>query len=94
MTARLIEPMAADGSIRVCPIGKARSPVSSQQTGGFEEVECLIELEPEFERYLSGLDQYSHVIVVYWMHEQREVKAVTPPQGHPAVPEVGMFACR
>ena len=90
----VIEPMGPDGSIRLHPIGKAQSLVHGQQTGGFHEVESSIELAPEFASYLEGLEGYSHLIVVYWMHQQTAPKATTRPQGHPAVPEVGMFACR
>ena len=90
----VIEPMGADGSIRLHPIGKVRTPVRGQQTGGFQDVESSIELAPEFADYLKGLGEYSHLIVMYWMHQQAAPKAITRPQGHPAVPEVGMFACR
>lgn len=90
----VVEPIGPDGSIRMHPIGKAHSSVQFQQTGGFQQLESSIELAPEFASYLQGLEQYSHLIVLYWMHEQRTPKATTRPQGHPAVPEVGMFACR
>ncbi|TAK33623.1 MAG: hypothetical protein EPO21_12185 [Chloroflexota bacterium] len=90
----LVEPIGPDGSIRIHPIGTTRSPVRGQQTGGFQDVESSIDLAPEFESYLQGLEQYSHLIVLYWMHEQMIPKATTRPQGHPAAPEVGMFACR
>ncbi len=88
------EPITPDGPIRMRPIGKAWSPVLRQQTGGFQEMESRIELRPELAGYLQGLEDYSHVIVVYWMHEQTSPEAITRPQGNPAVPEVGMFACR
>jgi tRNA (Thr-GGU) A37 N-methylase len=76
------------------PIGRAFSPVRTQQTGGFQEVASRIELAPEFADYLRGLEQYSHLLVLYWMHEQTAPKATTRPQGNPAVPVVGMLACR
>lgn len=90
----VIEPIARDGSIRMHPIGRAVSAVRSQQTGGFQDVEARIELLPELASHLQGLEEYSHVIVVYWMHEQTSPLAITRPQGNPAVPEVGIFACR
>jgi tRNA (adenine37-N6)-methyltransferase len=89
-----IEPVEPDGTIRMHPIGRARSQVKRQQTGGFQELESRIELGPEFAGYLRGLEEYSHILVLYWMHEQTAPKAVTRPQENPAVPEVGMFACR
>ena len=90
----VVEPMGPDGSIRMHPIGVARSPVRSQQTGNFQRVEARIELGAELADCLQGLEAYSHILVLYWMHEQTTPKAITRPQGNPAVPEVGMFACR
>ncbi len=90
----VIEPMGADGSVRMHPVGRAFSPVRSQQTGGFETVTSRIELAPEFADYLQGLEHYSHILVLYWMHEQTAPKATTRHQGNPSVPVVGMFACR
>ncbi len=90
----VVEPVAADGTIHMHPIGTVRSPVLEQQTGGFLNVESRIELRPEFVDHLRGLEEYSHVLVLYWMHEQTSPKAITRPQGNPDVPEVGMFACR
>lgn len=75
-------------------IGVARSPVQRQQTGGFLENESVIELDPDLQPGLRGLEGYSHLIVLFWMHEQKEVQLTTRPQGHPAVPKVGIFACR
>ncbi len=89
-----IEPIAADGTIRIKPIGAIRSAVDKQQTGGFESVQSWVELRPEFADFLLGIDDYSHLAVVYWLSEQTAALPVTRPQGNPDVPEVGMFACR
>ena len=92
--AVIVEPIGPDGSIKMHPIGQAYSSVRSQQTGGFHLVTSRIELAPEFADYLLGLEQYSHVLVLYWMHEQTTPKTTTRPQGNPEVPVVGMLACR
>lgn len=89
-----IEPIAPDGSFRIRPIGFIHSAVAEQQTGGFEETLSEIRLKPEFAEYLMGLEEYSHVTVLYWLGEQTESLAATRPQGHPEAPYVGMFACR
>lgn len=80
--------------IEVKPIGTIRSRIAEQQTGGFLNVETTIELKPEYLEFLKGLEGYSHLTVVYWLSEQKQVLAATQPQGHPEVPYVGMFACR
>jgi tRNA-Thr(GGU) m(6)t(6)A37 methyltransferase TsaA len=43
---------------------------------------------------LVGLDDYSHIIVVWWMHEEREVRLRVTPWGRTDMPEVGIFATR
>jgi tRNA (Thr-GGU) A37 N-methylase len=87
-------PGAKSNLIQIRPIGTIHSRVSEQQTGGFQEVETTIDLEPEYADFLKGLADYSHVTVLYWLSEQTQVLAATQPQGHPEVPYVGMFACR
>jgi len=47
---------------------------------------------------LQGLDSFSHVIVLYWLHlrdnpEERNTLKVVP-RRHPGAPEVGVFASR
>ncbi len=54
-----------------------------------------IVLEPEYELGLDGLRDYSHAIVVYFMHEAGTCELHHVPQGKVGqVPEVGIFACR
>lgn len=81
-------------SIVIQPIGTVRSEVTEQQFGGFRAGLSSVELFPEFREYLTGLEEYSHLTVVYWLSEQREHHAIHRPQGNPDVPDVGMFACR
>lgn len=83
-----------DGSILIHPIGQVRSGVDKQQTGGFEAVLSTIELKPEFQEFLTGLADYSHVTVLYWLSEMTETHGLHQPQSNPEVPYVGMFACR
>jgi tRNA-Thr(GGU) m(6)t(6)A37 methyltransferase TsaA len=43
---------------------------------------------------LTGLDDYSNIIVVWWMREEKEVRLRVTPWGRPDMPEVGIFATR
>lgn len=43
---------------------------------------------------LRGLDEYSHVVVIYWMHEEVNVKLTLRPWGDEKAPLVGIFATR
>lgn len=89
-----IEPVNADGSILIRPIGLTRSSVREEQTGGFEGLESSIEIDPKYADFLAGLGDYSHLIVITWLSEQTRALPITQPQGNPEAPCVGMFACR
>ena len=81
-------------AIKINPIGVIRADVAEQQTGGFGGTECLIQLRPEFSEFLSGIQDYSHIHVIYWLSEMTDSLPTTRPQGNADVPVVGMFACR
>jgi len=64
-----------------------------------EQGECSkVRVYPSFAAGLRGLEAFSHVIVLYWLHghdnpEDRAVVEVTPKR-HPGAPTVGVFASR
>ena len=52
-------------------------------------------MNEEYEEALEGLEDYSHLIVIYSMHEVTTCDIRKVPQGKVSdVPEVGIFACR
>ena len=60
--------------------------------------ESKLTIFPEYCEALEGLDSFSHIIVLYWLHkrdtpEDRKVLKVTP-RRHLGAPQVGVFACR
>ena len=76
-------------------IGYAKNKVKSQRFGGFSETETEIVLDKKYEKALRGLEDYSHVIVIFWMNEAEGiVRLEHQPQGNPEVPKVGIFATR
>lgn len=89
-----IYPLDEEGNIKIRPIGYVRSSVREQQAGGFLDIESQIILDPQFEPMLQGIDDFSHIVVVYWF---REITAYAPqrrPQGRDDVPVVGILASR
>jgi tRNA-Thr(GGU) m(6)t(6)A37 methyltransferase TsaA len=70
-------------------------PVGMVQKKGRDAV---IEIYPEYEAALSGLDQYSHLIVLCWFHENDAPEKRKTLQVHPrrnrANPLTGVFATR
>ncbi|HZU77488.1 MAG TPA: tRNA (N6-threonylcarbamoyladenosine(37)-N6)-methyltransferase TrmO [Dehalococcoidia bacterium] len=79
------------------PIGLVRNGVLRPRLGGWERVESRLELLPEFAPALAGIDGFSHVIVLTWLHlaaaEPRDALAIHP-GGDPSLPLVGVFALR
>ncbi len=89
-----IYPVDEQGNIKIRPIGYVRSPIQHEQTGGFLEVESEIVLEPQFEPLLHGIEDFSHLNVLYWL---AGIHACTPerrPQGRDDVPVLGILATR
>ena len=57
-----------------------------------------IQIYPEYCSALLGLENFSHLLVIYWFHERdnqkhRKVLQVTPPR-HKGAPLSGVFASR
>lgn len=76
-------------------IGYAKNKIKRQQFGGFKEEITEIVLNDEYLGALNGLEEYSHIIILYWMNEAKGiVKLKHRPQGNLEVPEVGIFATR
>jgi len=80
--------------ITLKPIGIAQNQ-EKKHFGGWEKVVTNIIINEEYKEALSGLQDYSNLIVVYWMHEVKSCDIRHVPQGKVGeVPEVGIFACR
>ena len=76
------------------PIGLAKNN-EKKHFGGWGKVVTDLVVNQDYESALQGLKDYSHVIVLYWMHEVKKCDLLHVPQGKVGeVPEVGIFACR
>ncbi len=86
-----------DGRITLVPIGRVVSPVTAQTDESWGEVTARIEVAAPYRPGLRGLEQFSHAIVVTWLHEAAflpERDLVRRPRGLPSMPRVGIFAQR
>ncbi|HSO21102.1 MAG TPA: TrmO family methyltransferase, partial [Desulfosarcina sp.] len=58
--------------------------------------EVCIELDPALRAGLLGLEEFSHVVVCYWFHEndtaQNRSRLQVHPRKNPANPLTGVFA--
>ena len=80
--------------IKLKPIGFARNQ-EKDHFGGWDTTVTNLVIDKEYEDALKGLKDYSHLIVLYWMHDIKTCDIRHVPQGKVGeVPEVGIFACR
>lgn len=87
-------PPGADAHLRF--IGRIRTPFRSRadcpRNGRGSDAIATVEVDPRYIAGLQGLEAYSHVILLYWMHEARRDLIVQVPR-HVTAPR-GVFALR
>ena len=76
------------------PIGVVKNDEKEPRFGSFSSVVSEIVVDEKFTDALNGIENYSHVIIVYWMDKVKDYVITHRPQGNPDVPVVGIFACR
>ncbi len=80
--------------INLKPIGFVKNSVKEPRFGSFADEVSEIILDEKFAEALNGIEEYSHVIIVYWMDKVKKSVITHRPQGNPNVPIVGIFSCR
>ena len=80
--------------IKFTPIGYVKNNVRELRFGDFAKEVSEIIVDEKFTEALDGIEDYSHIIIVYWMDKVKEHVIKHQPQGNPEVPIVGIFACR
>lgn len=90
--------MGSIADFRGRPIGVVEEGISRERSEWVRKSKYrIVSRVRVYEPYadgLAGLDGYSHIIVVWWMHEEDEVRARVTPWGRVDMPEVGIFATR
>lgn len=80
--------------IKLKSIGLAKNQ-EKNHFGNWAGVVSEIVIDKEYQKSLKGLEDYSHLIVIYWMHDVKTCDIRHVPQSKVGeVPEVGIFACR
>jgi tRNA-Thr(GGU) m(6)t(6)A37 methyltransferase TsaA len=85
------------GAVTMQPIGVVRSPVKEGVDEGWGSVVSEIHLLEEYAPGLLGLEEFSHVVVVFLMHHTTFSPGddlVRRPRGRADMPEIGIFAQR
>lgn len=84
-------------SIEITPIGVVSNGENDLARVDWTAVESVIELDQGLGEALLGLDGYSHVIVVGWLHQipdQLRGRTRSYPAGDESLPLQGAFALR
>jgi len=79
------------------PIGVIRNDVEERGRRDWQTIVSEIVIKEELLEALDSIEEFSHIIVLYWMHKldqsQRSVLKVHP-RGQHDLPLVGVFASR
>ena len=91
--------MASDvPSMTLKAIGIVRNDIKQAPGPGYDwwGVVSEIVVDSSLTEALDGLDEFSHIIVLCWLHQARrdQLSAKVHPKGKPELPLVGFFATR
>ncbi len=79
------------------PIGRVRNSIREMKREGWESVVSDIILDPQYEEALDGTEDYSHLLILFWLSRvpkvRREMKKIHP-KSRQDLPLVGIFATR
>ena len=83
--------------MNIIPIGLIKSPVTEPRDENWADVVSEIHLSDRFVKGLEGLEAFSHVTVVFFMHQatfDAATDLVRRPRGRDDMPLIGIFAQR
>ncbi len=83
--------------IKLKPIGYVSSSVTERMDENWGEITSRIILQPEYTGALSGLENFSHAIIVTYLHQahyEKEKHLRRRPKGLDSMPKVGILSQR
>jgi len=88
--------MPQGNEIKISPVGFVKRKMKEEDVKD-KSLVCSIIFKKEYEKALDGIKDFSHVYVIFWMHEisnaeRRTLK--TYPRGRIDLPLLGVFATR
>lgn len=84
-------------ALTLTPIGRVHNTVTDAVDAEWGQVVTEIHVDPELAPGLRGLEDWSHVIVVFYMHNAEfdmDAHLVRRPRDQQDMPELGIFAQR
>lgn len=83
--------------ITLRPIGRVKNSIRKFKREGWDSVISEIILDPPYAEALDGIEEYSHLYILFWISRlrpaQRKMKKIHP-KSRPDLPLVGIFATR
>jgi len=82
-------------SLRLQPIGHVKTNASHEELRRGSAISEIV-IDRKFTRGLEGVEDFSHVYVLFWLHEmpKRNRRLKVHPRGRLDIGEVGVFATR
>ena len=82
---------------KVEAVGVVKSRIKDRRRFASNNLESQIIIDPAYEKALDGIDSFSHIVVVFWLHkirkEERSITKVHPFRNRD-LPLKGVFATR
>lgn len=86
--------LSALKKIEIRPIGFVKR-TSSNEDARDENLVSTIVLKKDLTKALDGIEEFSHVFIIYWMHKiSNTEKKIVQTRGRAGMPPIGIFACR
>jgi tRNA (adenine37-N6)-methyltransferase len=83
--------------IKISPVGTVENGIVQNHRFDAAETVSRIVVAPRYNRALDGIESFSHIVVVLWLHEIKNKERVilrVHPRRDPAIPLTGVFATR
>ncbi len=82
-------------TLTLTPIGKVRNDVTNPRQRGWSSVVSDLVLEESYADALDGIEDYSHVLVIFWLDRAKAPQSLKEHvQQRRELPVVGVFARR
>lgn len=81
-------------SVTFQPVGKVVSEIKEPKGGDWTRINSEIQLNARWLRGLKGIEEFSHIIVLFWFSRVHGVNQRVHPRKRLDLPLVGMFATR
>ncbi len=90
----LVFKLAEMDKIELAPIGIVKRPELSKEEIKDHNLISELEIKSEYSSGLKGINEFSHVYVIFWMHKMTKSSLIAPFSKDPNMPDVGVFATR